>query len=70
MHACMALILLASQGHSRMTPITEVLQWKDKGFLGRADKADEEAVFALYASVQLECMELCLVMDEESTKSL
>lgn len=61
MHTCMAMILLASEGHNRMTPMTEVLQWKDKGFLGRADKADEEAMFALYANVQLECTELCLV---------
>lgn len=70
MHACMAMIFLASQRHSGMTPMTGVWQWKDTGFLGRTDKADEEAVFALYVNIQLESMEHCLVIDEEPAKSL
>lgn len=69
MHACMTLMLLASQGHSGMIPMTGVLQWKDTGFSGRTDKADDETVFALYVNVQWVCMKLCLVRDE-STKSL
>lgn len=46
-HACMAMILSASQGHRGITPVTEAWQWKDTGFLGRTDKVHEEAVFAL-----------------------
>lgn len=50
----MDIILLASQGHSGMTPITGVLQWKDTGFSGRTDKANEETVFVLDVNDHLE----------------
>lgn len=53
MHGCMAVILLASQGHNRMTPMTEVLQWKDKGSLERAGKADEEALYECLHSMPM-----------------
>jgi len=52
-----------------MAPLTGVLEWKHTGSLGRTGTGDEEEVF-LSVSDQLECMELCLGMDEELTESL
>ena len=48
-----------------MTPITGVLQWRDAGALGRTGWGA-----TLYAREQLDCMELCLGMDEELMENL
>jgi len=43
-HACMAMILSASQRCSGMVPMTGVLEWKDTCSLGRTGRGDEEGV--------------------------
>ena len=47
-----------------------MLEWKDTGSLGRTGRGDREGGVTLYVSDQLECLELCLGMDEELTESL
>lgn len=48
-----------------MTPITGVLQWRDAGALGRTGWGA-----TLYVREQLDCVELCLGMDEELMENL
>ena len=38
------MILLASQRHGGMAPMTGVLKWKDIGSLGRTGRGDEEVL--------------------------
>lgn len=45
-----------------MAPETGVFEWKDRGSLGRRGRGDEER--ALPSMPMLECLELCLGMDE------
>ena len=44
--------------------MTGVLQWRDTGSL------EEEGGLALYVREQLECMKLCLGMEEELMESI
>ncbi|GAB0183586.1 hypothetical protein GRJ2_000823900 [Grus japonensis] len=64
------MISLALWRHGGMALMTDVLEWKDADFLRRTGRRDEEGGVALYVNDQLECMELCLAMDEELTESL
>lgn len=48
-----------------------MLEWKDTGSLGRTAKDDDEAGgVTLYVTDQLECVEVCLGMNEKLTDSL
>lgn len=38
----MAMILLGSGRNSGMVHMTKVLQWRDRGFLGKTSQEDEE----------------------------
>lgn len=66
-------VLLASWKRGGMTPMTGVLEWKDTGSSAciRKDRQGRQGgSVALGVNDHLECMELCLEMDEELTESL
>lgn len=67
---CRAIILLGSWRHDGVARISRMLQWRDTGSLGKAGQEDKEGEVALYVGEQLECLELCLGMDDEPTETL
>lgn len=58
------------QRHDGMACISEVLQQRDTGFLGKAGQEDKEGGAALFVGEQLKCLELCLGMGDKPTESL
>lgn len=48
-----------------MAPMAGVLGWEDRGSLGRIGKGRRGGRITLCVGDQLECVELCVGMDEE-----
>jgi len=53
-----------------MSPMTGVLEWKYTGSFRRTARRGEKEVLTLYVNKQMECIELCLGMDEELAMDL
>lgn len=54
----------------KMACLIGLLQWKGTGSLGRtSNKGKEMGVITLYVREQLKYVQLCLRIDDESTKS-
>lgn len=61
--------MLGSSRSGGMAHMTRVLRWRDTGFSGRTGWEDQEEELP-FMWEKLECMELCLGVDEKPTESL